>query len=112
MRNILLIIIFLASTTAEAGEYTAAQEEGCRTIMANADELMERIETVRGGIPYNFYINRASWVDKTSQEKEQLITALSTCKHVIYGESVIHIKDSRTGSELGKMGVFGPVIYK
>jgi len=112
MRIILLIAIILGSATAEAGEYTAAQKEGCHTIMAKANEMMDRIETVRGGIPYNFYIDRAIWANETSQQKNELIIALSTCKHVIYGESVIHIKDSRTGKELGKMDAFGPVIYK
>ncbi len=95
-----------------AGEATSEQRESCQTILKNTAKLMDRVETVRGGIPYKYFVNGAWWRSKSIREKETLITAISTCKRVIYGESVIHIHDNNTGDEVGRMGITGPIIYK
>jgi cytochrome c-type biogenesis protein CcmH len=93
-------------------EASSKQRESCQTILRDAEKLMERVETVRGGIPYKYFVNAAWWRSKSIREKETLITAISTCKRVIYGESVIHIHDNNSGVELGRMGITGPTVYK
>jgi hypothetical protein len=93
-------------------EPTPRQKEACQTILRDAERLMDRVETVRGGIPYNYYVDRAWWNSKSLHDKESLITAISTCKGAIYGERVIHIYDSGSGEELGRMSFTGPTVYK
>ena len=73
---------------------------------------MMRVEDVRGGIPYNFYIDPLFWAKLIIQAKEKLIMALSTAKKTIYGEQMVHILDGYSGQELGRTGITGPIIYK
>lgn len=95
-----------------ATESGSQQRESCQKILGDAEKLMDRVETVRGGIPYKYFVNGAWWKSKSMREKETLITAISTCKRVIYGESVIHIHDNNSGDELGRMSITGPTVYK
>lgn len=107
---VVALLLFSAPVIAAEATYSPEQISSCRKILADVRLIMDRVETVRGGIPYNFYVSPDWWAGKNVWEKKSLITAISTCKHVIHGERVVHILDSMTGRELGRTGIGGPVI--
>ena len=95
----------ISQTKKEMKDSTSIKE--CIDRLKNTEKLMMNVKYEY----MEWYIDPAVWTGFTLQQKENLINSLSCCRKIVYGYSLVEIKNGYTGRKLATIGIAGPKIY-